>query len=200
VSSVPVSALYCSSVARVALLSLKRRDSLPSLHHSLIKYDLDTPPPTISLPTSPSLWSLLHSSFSPTSHSFCRRITKSSGFPYEAQFPNLQRAHCASTSKRSEDPLFGRPGSGHHIAKTSGHKARISLLGGQPSGSYQEIDHDNSYPIAGGYHDREGLVAPPAPAHSKIKRTMMYTPNTTWTWSFMLVTIAQAAIGLALEG
>jgi len=28
----------------------------------------------------------------------------------------------------------------------------------------------------------------------------MYTPNTTWTWSFMLVTIAQAAIGLALEG
>jgi len=28
----------------------------------------------------------------------------------------------------------------------------------------------------------------------------MYIPNTTWTWSFLIVTIVQAAIGLALEG
>jgi hypothetical protein len=55
---------------------------------------------------------------------------------------------------------------------------------------------------AGGYHDRQGLPTREilnGASGSKSGPSKMYIPNTTWTWSFMLVAVFQAAINLALQ-
>ena len=50
----------------------------------------------------------------------------------------------------------------------------------------------------GGYHHREGLA--PVAGTGKIEgSSKMYIPNTLWTWSFMLTTLAQAIVVLAIE-
>lgn len=51
---------------------------------------------------------------------------------------------------------------------------------------------------AGGYYQREGyLPSSPTTAHSGWR---IYRPDSKWTWSFFLIAVFQAAIGLALEG
>lgn len=83
------------------------------------------------------------------------------------------------------------------------HESRKSLL-----------DPDLAYP-PGGYHHREGIV--PAAGTGTIEgSSKMYLyaasvgrdgrsnangdrPNTLWTWTFMLVTLAQAIVVLAIE-
>lgn len=49
----------------------------------------------------------------------------------------------------------------------------------------------------GGYHHREGLT--PAAGGLGPPGYKMYKPNTTWTWSFLIIVLVQAAIVLAIE-
>jgi hypothetical protein len=65
-------------------------------------------------------------------------------------------------------------------AKIYHHESRASLLGGQP--------------FTGGFHHREGYSTV-----SKQKNSTMYLPNTFWSWSFLIVTLVQAAIILGFE-
>ena len=80
------------------------------------------------------------------------------------------------------------------VAKIRGHEARVSLLGGQPS-----TERTYEYqPYAGGYHHREGLG--PYTAGAGLQTTSrMHLSSSKWTWAFVGVTGAQAAIVLALE-
>jgi len=50
---------------------------------------------------------------------------------------------------------------------------------------------------AGGYHDRNGMG--PLPSSAVGQRWGLYYPRTKWTWSFMVVTLAQCIISLAIE-
>jgi len=68
------------------------------------------------------------------------------------------------------------------------HESRKSLLAGDLG--YQPY-------APGGYHDREGLAPPVVGAGPRQRK--MYMPKTTWTWSFLIVAVVQAAIVLALE-
>ena len=61
-------------------------------------------------------------------------------------------------------------------------------------------DRQNLY-NPGGYYDREGL--PIAQGNGKQRscwRSMMWLPNSKWTWSFAGIAVAQAIIALAIEG
>jgi hypothetical protein len=54
--------------------------------------------------------------------------------------------------------------------------------------------------VAGGYHDRQGLPTKDYVTTGNGGRTCaMYTPNTKWTWMFMIVVLVQAIASLALE-
>lgn len=70
---------------------------------------------------------------------------------------------------------------------------RASLLGGTAPGLRQSL----------GFRGREGYMNviedyPPAPAASS-RPSKFYLPNTTWTWSFAIVTFTQTLVTLALE-
>ncbi|KAK0128163.1 hypothetical protein ONS95_000144 [Cadophora gregata] len=68
------------------------------------------------------------------------------------------------------------------------HESRSSLIRG---------DSQDPFAYVGGYHSREGLTPP---AESAVPRSRkMYRPNTTWTWAFLITTIVQAVIVLAIE-
>ena len=54
-------------------------------------------------------------------------------------------------------------------------------------------------PYAGGYHAREGLAAGSAGGGTQGKTSMMYWPNSLWTWAFVVVATVQAAVVLAFE-
>lgn len=71
---------------------------------------------------------------------------------------------------------------------------RASLLGGTAPGLRQSL----------GFRGREGYMNviedyPPAPAASQQRPSKFYLPNTTWTWSFAIVTFTQTLVTLALE-
>jgi hypothetical protein len=99
--------------------------------------------------------------------------------------------------------LDGRPGivkiqshGGYHIMSTPSNKtdklveSRRSLLGGE------SLDR-NYTPYKGGYHDRQGLTTT---ATAAPRKSMVYIPNSLWTWSFLGVSLIQAGIALGLEG
>jgi hypothetical protein len=96
----------------------------------------------------------------------------------------------------------------HHARPSllSGDSAYQPLTGGAASFSSQQPPiYNPTGPAAyesGGYHDRQGLPTREILNNSggaKSGTSKMYIPNTTWTWSFMLVAIFQAAINLALQ-
>lgn len=57
------------------------------------------------------------------------------------------------------------------------------------------LDADPSY--EGSYRHRQGLAPPVAPKRQGA--SIMYMPNTLWTWAFMGTACVQAAIILSLE-
>ncbi|KAM0719965.1 hypothetical protein Q7P37_004100 [Cladosporium fusiforme] len=84
---------------------------------------------------------------------------------------------------------------------------RTSLLGAAGE-SYKPL-HSNSFSVEdrrnvynpGGYHDREGLPTSSGNVQKRgCWRSMMWLPNSRWTWSFALVALFQAIIALAIEG
>ncbi|RMY78680.1 hypothetical protein D0864_09228 [Hortaea werneckii] len=91
----------------------------------------------------------------------------------------------------------------------SHHKTRSSLLGissGPQSpyyplsgGSFSSPSPQPGVVPPGGYHDRQGLPTTPAVSAGSKKSRKMYMPNSTWTWAFMLITIFQCLILMALE-
>jgi hypothetical protein len=96
----------------------------------------------------------------------------------------------------------------HHARPSllSGDSAYQPLTGGAASFSSQQPPiYNPTGPAAyetGGYHDRQGLPTREilnSSGGAKSGTSRMYIPNTTWTWSFMLVAIFQAAINLALQ-
>lgn len=91
------------------------------------------------------------------------------------------------------------------MASKGHHKARSSLLLGtspdtsyQPlSGSFSSATRNSRYVEPGSYYDRQGL---PTPGLGSTKsKSKMYLPNSTWTWSFFGISVAQCVISLALE-
>jgi hypothetical protein len=78
---------------------------------------------------------------------------------------------------------------GAATAKIQRHESKASLLGGQP--------FDSTYKgYSGGFREREGY-APGSKSNSRPSK--MYRPNSLWTWSFVIITVVQAAVVLALE-
>ena len=65
--------------------------------------------------------------------------------------------------------------------------SRASLLGASYDPSFR---HDTA-----GFREREGYVDAP----QRTKRRRIYVPNSLWTWSFVIVTLIQTIITLALE-
>jgi hypothetical protein len=83
------------------------------------------------------------------------------------------------------------PGGPLSNAKLPAYEARKSLLRGESLESANQV-------YAGGYHDREGYYSS-APG-KRLEGSKMYRPNSLWTWSFVIITIVQAAIVLSFEG
>jgi heme/copper-type cytochrome/quinol oxidase subunit 4 len=77
---------------------------------------------------------------------------------------------------------------------SSQYEARSSLLGPESNGSGFA-----PYSGTGGYYERQN-TQPAQPAKRKSITSKMYLPNSRWTWSFFLITLSQAIIGLGLEG
>ncbi|GAB7335847.1 hypothetical protein MBLNU13_g08114t2 [Cladosporium sp. NU13] len=75
------------------------------------------------------------------------------------------------------------------------------LRGSARSNSFSIEDRQNIYNPPGGYHDREGLTTSQGNGNKRsCWRSMMWLPNSRWTWSFALIALAQAIIALAIEG
>ncbi|KAH7319499.1 hypothetical protein BKA65DRAFT_103310 [Rhexocercosporidium sp. MPI-PUGE-AT-0058] len=68
------------------------------------------------------------------------------------------------------------------------HESRSSLI---------RADSQDPFAYTGGYHSREGLTPPVEGVGPR--RRKMYRPNSTWTWAFLISTIVQAVIVLAIE-
>ncbi|KAK6392777.1 hypothetical protein LTR65_003550 [Meristemomyces frigidus] len=88
---------------------------------------------------------------------------------------------------------------GHHKARSSlllGHKADTTY---QPlSGSFSNTTSTSQYTAPGGYYERQGIPTTPGVGASKANG-WMHLPNSTWTWSFFGISVAQCIISLALE-
>lgn len=74
------------------------------------------------------------------------------------------------------------------LSKIYSHESRTSLLGGSSGPPLRQS--------VAGFRTREGYVSVP-PSNSRHK--MLYIPNTRWTWSFILATLVQTIVTLALE-
>ncbi|CZT52353.1 uncharacterized protein RSE6_13673 [Rhynchosporium secalis] len=68
------------------------------------------------------------------------------------------------------------------------HESRSSLI---------RADSQDALTYVGGYHSRQDLVPPVESGVPRGRR--MYRPNSTWTWAFLITTIVQAGIVLAIE-
>ena len=76
------------------------------------------------------------------------------------------------------------------VVKIRHHESKTSLFGGQSL--------DRSYtPLASDYTQREGYGS--GKVVNSQGRTKMYRPNSTWSWSFVIVSLLQAAIVLGFE-
>jgi hypothetical protein len=73
------------------------------------------------------------------------------------------------------------------LGKIPSHGSRASLLGGSFDPAFRRA--------TGGFRAREGYANAPPVTHTP----RMYLPNTTWTWSFAIVTLIQTLVTLALE-
>ena len=56
---------------------------------------------------------------------------------------------------------------------------------------------DRSYPGAGGYREREGYSAGPSRKGNQVGG--MWLPDSLWTWSFLVYTLVQSAVVIALQ-
>jgi len=101
--------------------------------------------------------------------------------------------HYARPKQEAQDSLLAEQYLDHSASRDVSPYPR----GYPPQSRFSEGFREPSH-YAGGYYQREGYI--PSTPTANQKRSMFYLPDSRWTWSFFLIVMLQAAIGLALEG